>query len=83
MLRHGDEAVYHARRANEVLEGGGEGIEDWDAAAAAEAMARALAVNGDPAGATEWKTRAADALARIAEAEDREVIARDLETIPV
>ena len=51
VLGHGDEAVYHARRANEVLEGGGEGIEDWDAAAAAEAMARALAVNGDPAGA--------------------------------
>ena len=83
VLRHGDEAVYHARRANEVLEGGGEGIEDWDAAAAAEAMARALAVNGDPDGATEWKTRAADALEHIAEAEDRDVIARDLETIPV
>jgi DNA-binding transcriptional MerR regulator len=82
-LGHGAEAVHHARRANAVLEAGGDGIEDWDAAAAAEAMARALAVNGDPAGAAEWKARAAAALLAIAEPEDRQVIAGDLETIPV
>jgi len=83
VLGRGGEAVHHARRANEVLEVGGEGIEDWDAAAAAEAMARALAVSGDPEGATAWRERAATALEAVAEPEDREVIARDLETIPV
>ena len=35
-------AVHHARRCVEIVEGGGEGIEDWDAPAAYEAMARAL-----------------------------------------
>jgi DNA-binding transcriptional MerR regulator len=83
VLGRGGEAVHHARRANEVLEDGGEGIEDWDAAAAAEAMARALAVSGDAEGATAWRRRAAAALEAVAEPEDREVIARDLETIPV
>ena len=83
VLGRGDEAVHHARRANEVIEDGGEGIEDWDAAAAAEAMARALAVSGDAEGATAWRQRAATALEAVAEPEDREVIARDLETIPV
>ena len=83
VLGRGGEAIHHARRANEVIEDGGEGIEDWDAAAAAEAMARALAVSGDAEGATAWRQRAAAALEAVAEAEDREVIARDLETIPV
>jgi DNA-binding transcriptional MerR regulator len=82
VLGRAPEAVYHARRANEILEDGGEGIEDWDYAGAAEAMARALAVSGDPEGATAWKQRAATALEAIKEPEDRDVIARDLETIP-
>ncbi|MEW6226045.1 MAG: helix-turn-helix domain-containing protein [Chloroflexota bacterium] len=83
VLGRGEAAVHHARRANEVLAAGGEGIEDWDAAAAAaEAMARALAVSGDRDGAAEWKARASAALAAIAEAEDRASIEGDLATIP-
>ena len=82
VLGRGEAAVHHARRANEVLAAGGEGIEDWDAAAAAEAMARALAVSGDRDGAAEWKARASSALAAVAEAEDRSAIEGDLATIP-
>ena len=47
-----------------------------------QAMARALAVSGDTEGAAAWRQRAATALEAVAEPEDREVIARDLETIP-
>jgi hypothetical protein len=83
VLGRGEPAVHHARRAVEILEHGGEGIEDWDAAAAAEAMARALSVSGDLAGAADWKTRAAAALDDVADAEDREVIERDLATLAV
>jgi len=83
VLGRGEPAVHHARRANDVLAAGGEGIEDWDAAAAAEAMARALAVAGNRDGAAEWKARATSALAAIVEAEDRSVIEGDLATLPV
>lgn len=83
VLGRGEPALYHARRANRILEGGGEGIEDWDPAAAAEAMSRALAVSGDLASAAEWKARATAGLERIAEAEDRSTIEGDLATLPV
>lgn len=83
VLGRGEAAVHHARRANEILAAGGDGIEDWDPAAAAEAMARALAVSGDPDGAAEWKARAVTALASVGEAEDRAVIEGDLATLPV
>ena len=45
--------------ASSIVEGGGEGIEDWDLPAAYEAMARALAVAGDLAAAAEWKAEGA------------------------
>ena len=83
VLGRGEAAVHHARRASEVLAAGGEGIEDWDAAAAAEAMARALAVSGDHGGAATWKARAASALAGVADARDRAVIEADLATLPI
>jgi hypothetical protein len=83
VLGRAEAAVHHARRAGEILAAGGEGIEDWDAAAVAEAMARAAAVSGDLAGAAEWKARAAAALDAIADAEDRSAIEGDLATLPV
>jgi DNA-binding transcriptional MerR regulator len=83
VLGRGEAARYHAARCVEIAEGGGEGIEDWDLPAAYEAMARALAVTGDPAGAAEWKARAAAALAAIPDADDRAPIEGDLATIPV
>ena len=35
VLGLGESAVHHARRAGEIIAAGGEGIEDWDAAAVA------------------------------------------------
>ncbi len=82
VLGRGEPAVHHARRATEILAGGGDGIEDWDAAAAAEGMARALGVAGDIDGAAAWKATAVERLAAIADPEDRAVIERDLMTLP-
>ncbi len=67
----------------EIVEGGGEGIESWDAPAAYEAMARATAAGRRPGAAAEWKARAAVALAAIPDADDRAPIEGDLATIPV
>ena len=67
VLGRSEPAIYHARRCVEIVEAGGEGIEDWDAPGAYEAMARALAVGGDLDGAAEWKARAAAGAAAIAE----------------
>ena len=83
VLGHGAEAVYHARRANEVLDLGGEGIEDWDRPAAAEAMARALVASGDLGAAAEWKARAAELLQAVPDADDRSVVEGDLAALPV
>ena len=82
VLGMGETALHHARRAVAIVEAGGAGIEDWDGPAAAEAMARALAVSGDLEGCATWRSRAAAGLERIAEPEDREVIERDLATLP-
>jgi hypothetical protein len=83
VLGHGAEAVYHATRANEVLALGGEGIEDWDAAAAAEAMARALVATGDLEGAAAWKAKAEGLLEGVTDPDDRGVVEGDLATLPV
>jgi hypothetical protein len=82
VLGRGEAAVHHAGRATEVLEAGGEGIEDWDAAAAAEAMARALAVSGATVDAARWRDRATVLMGQIGDPEDRAAIERDLATIP-
>ncbi len=83
VLGRAEPSLYHARRCVEIVDGGGEGIEDWDAPAAYEAMARATAVAGDLAAAREWKAKAGVALAAIAEPEDRTSIEGDLATLPV
>jgi DNA-binding transcriptional MerR regulator len=83
VVGRGEAAVHHARRANDILAAGGDGIKDWDVPAAAEAMARALAVTGDLAGAAEWKHRATTALEAVADEEDRRVIEADLATLPL
>lgn len=83
VLGRAPEALHHARRANEILEAGGDGIEDWDRPSAAEAMARALWVAGDLDGARAWKARGEALAAQIAEDEDRKIITNDLATVPV
>jgi DNA-binding transcriptional MerR regulator len=83
VLGRAEPALYHARRCVDIVDGGGEGIEDWDGPAAYEAMARASTVAGDLAAAREWKAKAGVALAAIAEPEDRTSIEGDLATLPV
>ena len=62
VLGRGDPAVWHAKRCLEYLEQAGDDCDDWDPAAAAEAMARAYAVAGDPGAASDWKRKATVAL---------------------
>ena len=81
VLGRGEPAVWHARRCVEIDEAAGNG--DWDIASAYEAMARALLVAGDRSGAAQWKAKATAALLGIAEADDREVIEKDLAGIDV
>jgi hypothetical protein len=72
-----NEACAHAERCLELCEQNG--LEDWDLAFAYEALARAARVAGDG----EQVTRFVD-LARtveISEAEDRELLERDLATV--
>jgi DNA-binding transcriptional MerR regulator len=82
VLGRPEPALWHARRAVSLVEAGGDAVEDWDPAAAWEAMARASFVAGDAAEGAVWKAKAAAFLAGIAEAEDREVIERDLAELP-
>lgn len=81
VLGRGEPALWHATRCLSFAEG--PDAEDWDLAAACEAMARASAVAGDPGAAAEWKAKAVAALASIADPADREVIEGDLATLPV
>ena len=81
-LGRAEPAVWHARRALTLVEAGGAAAEDWDRPAVYEAMARASFMAGDVAGGAAWKARAAAMAAMLADAGDREVIERDLATLP-
>ena len=82
VLGRGEPALWHARRAVTLVEAGGVAVEDWDRPAIYEAMARASFVAGDAAEGAAWKARAAELAAALADADDREVIERDLATLP-
>lgn len=81
VVGRGEPAVHHARRcldhAGEV-----EG-EPWLLASAYEALARAYAVGGDRAAAEEWKIKAEQRLEQVTDPDDREIVARDIRTLPV
>ena len=79
VLGRGEPALWHGRRCLALCEA--EGLADWDLAYAHEAVARALAVSGDQAGARE--AAAAAAAVPIAEDEDRELVQSDLATLPL
>lgn len=75
VLGRAEPALWHARRAVTIAEP----IGDWDLAVCFEAMARASVVAGDPDAAREWIARAR--AVPIAEAEDREVVEKDLAAV--
>ncbi len=78
-LGRGEPAVYHARRGLELASR--PGVESWVHASACEGMARALRAAGDAPAFAEWRDRAHAAVAAIEDAEDREVLERDLATL--
>jgi len=80
VLGRAEPALWHARRCVEIDEAA-KGREDWDLPSAYEAMARALLVTGDRAGAREWAAKARAALADVPDADDREVIEQDLASL--
>jgi hypothetical protein len=84
-LGRGEPALWHARRCVELAEAATDaGVADaWDVAAALEALARAQAVSGDLAAARASAARAREAITTIADAEDRQLIEQDLESLPI
>jgi hypothetical protein len=81
VLGRAEPALYHARRCVELNEAN-DAREDWELGSAYEAMARACAVAGDAAARDAWKARAAAELPKIKDAEDRQILERDLATLP-
>lgn len=82
-LGRGEPAVWHARRCVSLAEAAtAAGVaDDWDVAAALEALARAQAVSGDADNAGATQARARVALDAIADPEDRQLIEQDLNSI--
>jgi len=77
-LGRGEPALHHALRCLELVEAGGEGLEDWDLASALEVTARAHLALGDTDTARNYATRAARAVEEISDSDDRAWIAHQL-----
>jgi DNA-binding transcriptional MerR regulator len=74
-------AVFHARRCLDHashVDG-----QPWLLASAYEGLARAYSVAGDRAAASEWKAKAEQRLTEVEDADDREIVERDIATLPV
>jgi DNA-binding transcriptional MerR regulator len=82
VLGRAEPALWHARRAVTLVEAGGANAEDWDRPAVYEAMSRASFVAGNVAEGADWRAKAAELAAVIADKDDRDIIEQDLATIP-
>lgn len=82
VLGRAEPAGWHARRALALVEAGADAAEDWDLPAVCEGLARAAYVAGNAAEGAAWKAKAAALVAGVADADDRDVIERDLATLP-
>jgi hypothetical protein len=81
LLGYGWMAQVYAQRAFDACER--EGWTDWRRASMLEGMARAAAAAGDAAAHAKYYALATEAVAAIAEEEDRNVIASQLATVPL
>jgi DNA-binding transcriptional MerR regulator len=81
VLGRGEPAVHHARRS--LDHAGQVDGQPWLLASAYEGLSRAYAVAGDRAAATEWKQKAEERLTMVDDADDREIVERDLATLPI
>ena len=79
-LGRGEPALYHARRCLELCDGAE--LEDWDLPFAYEALARANLVAGNEDEARHCADLARREGAKIADADDRELLEQDLLTLP-
>jgi predicted nicotinamide N-methyase len=79
-LRRPEPCLHHAQRVLDICTENG--IGDFDVAFAYEALARGHAIAGDAERARAFTEQALAAAEDIAEAEDRELVLTDLETIP-
>jgi hypothetical protein len=80
VLGRPEPALHHARRCLEIC--GRHGIGDFDLAYAHEALARAYALAGDRERALASRHAAEQAADQIADADDRELLERDLGSLP-
>jgi hypothetical protein len=79
----GEAALRHAERCLELVDAGGDGFEDWDRAAALEAVARARLAGGDTEEALRSSVDAAAAASQIGDPDDRAVIEADLAELTI
>jgi DNA-binding transcriptional MerR regulator len=73
-------ALHHARRCLQIVEE--HGVGDFDLACAYEALARAHATAGERDAAARYEALGREAAARIEEADDRELVVSDLDSLP-
>jgi tetratricopeptide (TPR) repeat protein len=83
LLGRSEAALHHARRCVELVESAPEEMEDWDLAAAHEALARAHIAAGDTDEARRYFELAREETAKIAEEDDRKHIEADLASLPL
>lgn len=82
VLRKSDLALEHAQLCYELTEAHKAEMQDFDLFYAHEAMARALALNGDREKARGYKARAAAAAEKVADPEDKNIVMGDLQSGP-
>lgn len=83
VLGRSEAALHHARRCIELVESAPEEMEDWDLAAAHEALARAHLAAGEADEARRYLELAREETAQIAEEDDRKHIEADLASLPL
>jgi tetratricopeptide (TPR) repeat protein len=83
LLGRSEAALHHARRCIELVESAPDEMEDWDLAAAHEALARAHLAAGEVDEARRHLELAREESAKIAEEDDRKHIEADLASLPL
>lgn len=78
LLGRAEPSLHHARRCLHFVESSPGEMEEWDLPAAYEALARAHAVAGDAAETERYRALGLDAIAKVADEEDRAPIESDL-----
>ena len=81
VLGRAEPALHHARRCLEIATAGT--VPDWLIASAHEGLARAYAVAGQRESALASRAAAEAALAKVTDAEDRQVVQDDLASLPL